>query len=100
MNKNKFHSTACIVTPILAVLGSTTNPSAQEPPRQTGEDVIKIDTALVQVRAVVTDRSGKVVDNLKQEDFEDSDMLTALAKSANLSETEFVARFGPLVGRG
>jgi len=37
---------------------------------------------------------------LKQEDFEDSDMLTALVKSANLSETEFVARFGPLVGRG
>src|SRR5437870_12929588 len=70
MNKNKFHSTACIVTLILAVLGSTTNPSAQEPPRQTAEEVIKIGTALVQVRAVVTDRSGKVVDNLKQEDFE------------------------------
>ena len=70
MNKNKFHSTACIVALILAVLGSTTSPLAQEPPRQTGEDVIKIDTALVQVRAVVTDRSGKVVDNLKQEDFQ------------------------------
>src|SRR5438445_7033251 len=36
---------------------------------------------------------------LKPEDFDDLDMLASLAKAANLSEPEFVARFGPLVGR-
>ncbi len=36
---------------------------------------------------------------LKPEDFDDPDMLASLAKAANLSEPEFVARFGPLVGR-
>jgi len=37
---------------------------------------------------------------LKPEDFDDPDMLASLTKAANLSEPEFVARFGPLVGRG
>src|SRR5215510_11933989 len=36
---------------------------------------------------------------LKPEDFDDPDMLASLAKAANLNEPEFVARFGPLVGR-
>ncbi len=36
---------------------------------------------------------------LKPEDFDDPDMLASLAKAANLSEPDFVARFGPLVGR-
>jgi VWFA-related protein len=34
------------------------------------EDIIRIKTDLVQVRAVVTDRKGQLVDNLKQQDFE------------------------------
>ncbi len=37
---------------------------------------------------------------LKPEDFDDPDTRIALAKAGNLSETEFVRRFGPLVGRG
>lgn len=55
---------------ILSAFCLVVSVSAQDPTQQTSEDVIKIDTALVQVRAVVTDRSGKVVDNLKQDDFE------------------------------
>jgi 6-phosphofructokinase 1 len=37
---------------------------------------------------------------LKPEDFDAPETLAALAKAANMSESEFVARFGPLVGRG
>ena len=36
---------------------------------------------------------------LKAEDFDDPSMVGALAKAANLDQTEFAARFGPLVGR-
>jgi VWFA-related protein len=45
---------------------------AQEKPasQRDQDDVIKINTTLVQLHAVVTDRKGQIVDNLKQEDFE------------------------------
>jgi 6-phosphofructokinase len=36
---------------------------------------------------------------LKPEDFDGPETLAVLAKAGNLSETEFVRRFGPLVGR-
>jgi 6-phosphofructokinase 1 len=36
---------------------------------------------------------------LKAEDFDNPESLSALAKAGNLSETELLARFGPLVGR-
>jgi 6-phosphofructokinase 1 len=36
---------------------------------------------------------------LKPEDFDNPESLAALAKAGNLSETELLARFGPLVGR-
>ncbi|HSE94155.1 MAG TPA: diphosphate--fructose-6-phosphate 1-phosphotransferase [Methylomirabilota bacterium] len=36
---------------------------------------------------------------LKPEDFDDEQMLAALAKAGNMSEPEFLTRFGPLVGR-
>jgi 6-phosphofructokinase 1 len=36
---------------------------------------------------------------LKPEDFDKPETLATLAKAANLSETELLARFGPLVGR-
>jgi VWFA-related protein len=34
------------------------------------DDVVRVKTDLVQLRAVVTDRKGQLVDNLKQDDFE------------------------------
>jgi ATP-dependent phosphofructokinase / diphosphate-dependent phosphofructokinase len=37
---------------------------------------------------------------LKPEDFDNPESLAALAKAGNLSETELLARFRPLVGRG
>jgi 6-phosphofructokinase 1 len=36
---------------------------------------------------------------LKREDFDNPDTVTALAKAGNLTETEVISRFGPLVGR-
>ena len=36
---------------------------------------------------------------LKPEDFDDPETLATLAKAGNLGETEFVQRFGPLVGK-
>ncbi len=36
---------------------------------------------------------------LKREDFDNPDNVTALAKAGNLTETELLSRFGPLVGR-
>ena len=36
---------------------------------------------------------------LKAEDFDNPDTVTALAKAANLTETELTHRFGPLVGK-
>lgn len=57
---------------LVLVFLSTASPSfAQQPTTQTQEtDVIRINTNLVQLRVVVTDKAGKPVENLKQEDFE------------------------------
>src|SRR5205085_3448609 len=54
---------ACLLISQVAVV------NAQQPTVEP-DDVIRLDTNLVQVRAVVTDRKGQLVDNLKQEDFE------------------------------
>jgi len=46
--------------------------NAQQTPNTPAEqdDVIRVTTNLIQVRAVVTDRKGQLVDGLKQDDFE------------------------------
>jgi len=46
--------------------------TAQQTTRQKPdqEDVIRVDTSLIQLRAVVTNRAGKLVENLTQDDFE------------------------------
>jgi VWFA-related protein len=44
--------------------------SAQQSPGKPPDDVIRVTTNLIQVRAVVTDRKGQLVDELKQDDFE------------------------------
>src|SRR5438477_7981901 len=56
--------------------GEQTKPAAepQEPARPGGEDVVKITTNLVQVDAVVTDKNGKLVRDLRPDEvqiFED-----------------------------
>ncbi|HEX8138738.1 MAG TPA: VWA domain-containing protein [Pyrinomonadaceae bacterium] len=44
--------------------------SRQTPTEQTGDDVVKITTNLVQVDAIVTDRKGKVVTDLSPSEFQ------------------------------
>src|ERR1044071_3990139 len=44
----------------------------QQPPKQQG-DVVRIDTNLVQIDVVVTDKAGRQVTDLKPEDFEVSE---------------------------
>src|SRR5947208_14183144 len=49
------------------------SPAQQNNPKQeqkNGEDVVRITTNLVQVDTVVTDKSGKLVTDLKPEEFE------------------------------
>jgi len=65
----------------------------------------KVDPAAPPVAAVrvVTDEyfGVKVADPYRyMEDLANPESLAALAKAGNLSETELIARFGPLVGRG
>lgn len=56
---------------VLLVLSLAKPLLAQQPATQNPEtDIIRINTNLVQLRVVVTDKSGKPVENLKQEDFE------------------------------
>jgi len=42
----------------------------QRDKREQGEETVKIGTELVQIDVVVTDRSGKLISNLKKDDFE------------------------------
>lgn len=60
---------------ILIIAACILNTFAQAPqptptPRPAGEDVVKITTNLIQVDVTVTDSKGKVVTDLKPEDFE------------------------------
>lgn len=60
---------------LLTTLVSAQNPSQQERPRrvmpteEAPQDVIRIDTDLVPLNVVVTDAKGRLVRNLKKEDF-------------------------------
>ena len=53
----------------LSIFAQTPRPAAT-PPVEADEDVVKITTALIQLDVVVTDKSGKLVTDLKPEDFE------------------------------
>jgi hypothetical protein len=49
---------------------ATLPPAQQPPPAQDDDDVVRITTNLVQLDAVVTDKDGRVVTDLRAEDFE------------------------------
>src|SRR5215216_1038785 len=57
---------------LLAPTAAQQQPQQQQPPKQQG-DVISIDTNLVQIDVVVTDKAGRQVIDLKPEDFEISE---------------------------
>src|SRR5207253_11508539 len=65
-------------------------PSSQEIQKPESEDVVRITTNLVQVDAVVTDRNGKVVTDLKPEEIkilEDGRQQKITNFSYNVTET-------------
>jgi VWFA-related protein len=61
---------------VALVLGAFTGTASQGEKTETGSEEttgifnLKVKTGLMQVRAVVTDREGRIVENLKKEDFE------------------------------
>ena len=56
---------------LLAPIAAQQKPPQQQPPKR--DDVVRIDTNLVQIDVVVTDKAGKQVTDLKPEDFEVSE---------------------------
>ncbi len=72
----------------LAALGSAAR--AQEQPKrqqQSDEDVVRVSASLVQVDAVVTDKDGRVVTDLRPEEFR----LIEDGKSRSITEFSFVS---------
>src|SRR5512145_2445366 len=59
----------------------------------------KIRVRYVDVESEMYQTLAAYMIRLKPEDFDAPDTLAALAKAGNISETELLARFGPLVGR-
>ena len=72
MTKTALNRIASSLLTFLIAVGPMTTASGQQktPPQTDQDEVIRIKTDLVQLRAVVTDKKGQPVDNLKQDDFE------------------------------
>lgn len=68
----RFLVVTVLVLSFLAVSSAQQKPSSEqkEPDSKNQQDVVKLSVTLVQVDAVVTDKSGKIVTDLKSEDFE------------------------------
>lgn len=54
----------------LSGFAQTPTPTPTPKPAEEDEDIVKISTALIQIDVTVTDKSGKIVTDLKPEDFE------------------------------
>jgi len=71
MNRFTLPRTLIVFGAVSSIICSlVTSASYAQKPAPTPDDVIRVNTNLVQVRVVVTDRKGQLVDNLKQDDFE------------------------------
>ncbi|HEY0049525.1 MAG TPA: hypothetical protein VGB68_09590, partial [Pyrinomonadaceae bacterium] len=70
--KRLFASLLFVFLLALAAQAQTPKPTAAPTPKPVAddEDVVKISTTLIQLDVTVTDKSGKVVTDLKPEDFE------------------------------
>lgn len=83
---------ACLFLSSLLVLTTTISSAAQDQKKKAEKDwVIELKTVLVELRAVVTDRQGHLVQGLKKEDFE-------LREKGKLQDISSFAeeRIGPL----
>lgn len=87
--------------PMVAIIFAATAINAQTPgptpPESSGQDVVKISTTLVQVDATVTDQKGRIVSDLRPEDFEvyqngKKQTLTAFSFVSSVSERAVAAR--------
>ena len=54
----------------LTCLTQTPTPTATPKPTENEDDVVKISTTLIQIDVTVTDKNGKIITDLKPEDFE------------------------------
>lgn len=70
-----------------AVFAQNTNPSPTPKPSANDDDVVKISTALIQVDVTVTDKKGKIVSDLKPEDFE----IFENGEKQNISNFSFIS---------
>ncbi|HYY94240.1 MAG TPA: hypothetical protein VE713_06945, partial [Pyrinomonadaceae bacterium] len=62
---------ALLALSLLSQAAAAQQQQPQRPPAPADEEeVVRLNTELVQLRAVVTDRKGRPVENLKKEDFE------------------------------
>lgn len=62
---------ACLLLSSLLVFSTSIRSAAQDQKKKTEQDwVVELKTVLVELRAVVTDRKGHLVEGLKKEDFE------------------------------
>ncbi|HEY9282628.1 MAG TPA: hypothetical protein VIP46_04150, partial [Pyrinomonadaceae bacterium] len=59
---------ACAAAALAQVPAQT--PAPDTPPQDAEDEVIKVDTALIQTGVAVFDKSGRFVGDLRQEDFE------------------------------
>ncbi len=65
--KNIFYLVLCLSTFSILSFAQTPTPT---PKTVENDDVVKITTTLIQIDVTVTDKSGKIVTDLKPEDFE------------------------------
>jgi VWFA-related protein len=70
MKKFLYSGIFVFVFSLVSIPAQTPSPTATPKPAEDEEDVVKISTTLIQIDVTATDRDGKVVTDLKPEDFE------------------------------
>lgn len=68
--KNFFPALALVFAFAISGFAQTPRPTATPKPTEANEDVVRISTSLIQIDVTVTDKNGKIVTDLKPEDFE------------------------------
>src|SRR6266436_2992262 len=69
--QRKFSILLMVLLVIANSYGQQSKPAEkQKPPQKQEEDVVKLSTTLVQIDAVVTDKNGKHVTDLRPDEFE------------------------------